>query len=53
MFATSLSEMGHTTLLKHEIWTGNSSPVQCRPYRINFIIWVGASPLGYGQEYIL
>ena len=25
--------MGHTTLLKYEILTGNSPPVQCRPYR--------------------
>jgi hypothetical protein len=33
VFATNLSEMGHTTLLKYEILTGNSPPVQCRPYR--------------------
>ena len=33
MFTTNLSEMGHTTLLKYEILTGNSPPVQCRPYR--------------------
>ena len=32
MLTTNLSEMGHTTLLKHEILTGNSTPVQCRPY---------------------
>ena len=32
VFATNLSEMGHTTLLKHEILTENSPPVQCRPY---------------------
>ena len=33
VFATNLSEMGHTTLLKYEILTGNSPPVQCRPYQ--------------------
>ena len=33
IFATNLSELGHTTILKHEILTGDAPPVQSRPYR--------------------
>lgn len=35
VFASDLSELGHATLLKHEIILQDSIPVQSRPYRIS------------------